>query len=363
MDLPYSLIKRCRNLFLNCREFESYENLRATFVSTELRPFRPGLKDASSPEARVDLFIDYILERTLLNGRSAFPVFLATLRDRYEEDALQEQLTQLLMEIEAHEQTAQAATAKPSISPQDLHEKLMALDFRPQARLFKDTTEQHRVAAFLVHGPPEHGQRLLTRRLIQSHKEWATGQRIVIDASSNGIGKSVRALWRQVAEKLGMPYDTDRRILADKVCEWWKTQDVIFIFLTVDYIPEDILSTWLDDFWKPIAATARQRQALTPSHTYLLLLLVDFSENVCKTKITLLDQPEDLLKTHAPLKLPPTGKIREDDLEYWLDTPPMLPGKVNPGAWLSDTENGVPELLYEKIFAYCGLTWEGEKLL
>jgi inactive STAND len=362
MQLPYDLIKRCRTVFLRCGEFDSRESLRTVFISAELWPFRTGLKDANSPEGVVDLFLDFILERNITGGKAAFPVFLATLRDRYS-DETKDELTQLLEEVQAYEAPLQTAASAPSIPPQVLHERLMTLDFRPQVRQFRDVITDHRIAAFLVHGPPLHGQRLLTRRLIRFREEWSTGQRIVIDATSNGIGKSSRALWYQIANKLRLPYDTDKQILAEKVCEWWKTQDVIFVFVTVDYIPPDLLTAWLEEFWKPIAAAANQRLPLTPSNTHLLLFLLDFSGHVCETTVSLLDQPGEIVRSYAPLKLPPTGKIREEELEIWIDNAAeVLPGKMDAFALIRDTDNGTPDLLYEKIFASCGLFWEGVEL-
>jgi hypothetical protein len=362
MQLPHHLIHRCRNVFLRCREFESRETLRAVFISAELWPFRTGLKDASSQETRVDLFLDYILERTITGGKAAFPVFLATLRDHYT-DETKDALTQLLEEVQSYESPVQAAASLPLVSPHILYERLMTLDFRPQVRQFKAVTDQHRIGAFLVHGPPLHGQRLLTRRLIRLQEKWSTGQRIVIDATSNGIGKSSRALWSQIARKLQLPYDTDKQILAEKVCEWWKTQDVIFVFVTVDYIGAELLTAWLDEFWKPIASAARERVPLTPSNTHLLLFLLDFSGGVCETTVSLLDQPGEMLHSHAPLKLPPTGKIQQDELDIWIDsTAEVLPGRMDAFALIHDTDNGTPDLLYEKIFASCGLYWEGVEL-
>ena len=365
MNFSSAFIKRCRDLLLNCGEFESYDKLRAVFVTEELRPFRIGIKQADSQATLVDFFFDFILEQKLTGGKPAFPIFLATLRTKYEEgDSRRDELTQLLNEIQAQEQPAQVVASIPALQHQLLHEKLMTLDFRPQVRRFKEVIEQHRIAAFLVHGPPAHGQRFLTHRLTQFRKEWAIGQRIVIDAGSNGIGKSAHALWRQVAKQMQLPHDTSKQILAEKVCEWWKTQDVIFIFYTVDYIPPDILSAWIDEFWKPISAAAREEQHLTPATTHLLLFLVDFDGHVCDTKVTLLDQAGEIMNSHAPLKLPPTGKFPETELEIWIDNAAeLLPSKMDAMELISATENGIPELVYEKICECCGLSWEGDMML
>jgi hypothetical protein len=364
MNISPAIVERCRNLFLNCSEFDSYENLRAVFVTDELRPFRVGIKQADSSAGLVDLFLDFIREQKLTGGKPVFPVFLYTLRAKYGEgDARRDELTQLIQEIQLQEQPANMTVPSLALQHQLLHEKLLTLDFRPQVRRFKEVIEQYRVAAFLVHGPPAHGQRFLTHRLAQFRKEWEIGQRIIIDAGSSGIGKSAHTLWRQVARQMQLPHDTSKEILAEKVCEWWKTQDVIFVFYTVDYIPPHILAAWIDEFWRPISTTAREKQHLTQTNTHLLLFLVDFDGHVCETQVTLLDQPDQIITSHAPLKLPPTGKFPEAELEIWIDNAAeLLPSRVDAVELISATENGVPELVYEKICECCGLSWEGDMM-
>lgn len=364
LNLSPNLYKRCRKLLLRCHEFESYGNLRAVFITEELRPFRYGLKKAESQIELVDLFFDYILEQNLTSNKPAFPAFLTTLRMRYEEgDDRREELTLLMEEIQSLEQPTLIATSVPALQNQRLHEKLMTLDFRPQVKQFQKVIEQQRIAAFLVHGPRKHGQRFLTRRLLHFRQEWGTGQRIVVDAGSNGIGKDEDDLWGQVAKQMGEPYKTDKRKLAEKVCEWWKSQDVIFVFLTVDYIPPALLAKWIDEFWKPIVDAASEQQDLTMRNTYLLLFLVDFDGSVCETKVKLLDQPEQIKGSYVPLKLPPTAKFPESELDSWIGfAAEVLPGNIDAADLIANTDDGVPELVYRKIYEYCGLPWEGDKL-
>lgn len=364
LNLSPILYKRCRTLLLRCHELESYDNLRTVFVTEELRPFRYGLKKAESQTELVDLFFEYILEQNLTGNKPAFPAFLTTLRTRYEEgDDRREELTLLLEEIQAQEKPTSMVTSATVLQNQRLHEKLMTLDFRPQVKQFQKVIEQQRIAAFLVHGPRKHGQSFLTRRLLQFRKEWGTGQRIIVDAGSNGIGKDEEDLWGQVARKMDEPYGTDRRKLAEKVCQWWKTQDVIFVFLTVDYIPSDLLAKWIDEFWKPIVDAAQEQQDLTLRNTHLLLFLVDYDGHVCETNVTLLDQPEQIKGSHVPLKLPPTAKFPEDVLDFWIGTAAeVLPSNVDAAKLIANTNEGVPDLVYRKIYESCGLPWEGDKL-
>jgi ABC-type cobalamin transport system ATPase subunit len=75
---------------------------------------------------------------------------------------------------------------------------------------------------------------MLAYRLAHLKPEWETGQQISIDVGSNGIGKSSRALWGQIAKKLHVSPSTGSIQLAKRIIEWWQTQDVVFIFHTID---------------------------------------------------------------------------------------------------------------------------------
>jgi hypothetical protein len=363
LSLPLDLLDRCRNLFLTCNQFESYEQLRAVFVTPELQPFRIGLRRENNPADLVNSFMDFILDQELSGGNPAFTVFLAALRDLYPEgNNRRNQLTQLFEEVRNLTEFKQPRLPSSESKKQNLFNKILVLDFGAQNKKFKSVINQYRIASFLIHGPPDHGQRVLTYRLARWKTEWSTGQRFVIEAGSNGVGKSSHSLWRQVAKQMQLPHDTNVYKLVEKVCEWWKTQDVIFIFYTVDYIPQEILKSWMEEFWKPISTAARQVQHLTRETTHLLLFLVDFSGHVCDYKIELLDNAEEMANSCAPFKLPPACKFPEAELDTWLNITAAqeLPEDVSASELLDETDDGIPQLVYEKIFEHCGWSWEGD---
>lgn len=361
MSLPESLLNHCRQLFLNCDQFESYSTLR-TFLAihSELSPFRYGLKQANSQADLVDSFIAFILEQKLIGGKPAFPVFLSILRNCYE-DNRQDELSMLLDEIQNFLVIDQNDILITPLQKQALKDKLLTLDFRPQVRQFKEVIEQNRIAAFLIHGRPGYGQGSLIYRLIKFKEEWKIGKQIKIDTTARGVGKDFSLLWREVARQMQLPYNTDINTLAENVCQWWQTLDVIFIFSPVEYIPKDILAQWIEQFWKPIVSVASQKQNLTKSNTHLLLFLVDFEGRVCDTNLPLLDQLGETHSSYAPLKLPPNSKFPENELEIWIDTAAeALPSGLNAVEVIEDTENGIPDLVYDKIWEPCGTSWQGE---
>jgi hypothetical protein len=351
-----------RNTLVQCREFQSYQALRAVFVTEHLFPFRIGLPSADTTEELVDLCLEHLLDKRLTDGQSVLLIFLATLRDRYQlDDHLHRDLEELHTAVQAAlAQQNPQLTSKPR-RRQILFERLLQLGFRPQVRMVKQVIEEHRAAAFLIHGPPESGQRMLAYRLTRLKPEWETGQHIIIDVGSSGIGKSSRALWGQVAKKLQLPSQTTPVELASKVGKWLTTQDVIFTFDTVDYMPPSLLSAWIDEFWKPLATMADPTLAYTSRRTHLLLFLVDYSGHIQHSDLILARKSQELDDAQIPLLLPPIEPFSELELEIWIDAAAeVLPPGLSAKTLTSAPYSGIPELIYGKISEHCGFSWEGE---
>jgi hypothetical protein len=101
--LPTELYNRCRTTLLKCSEFDSNTALRAVFVTDELSPFRSGLPEAMSKSGRVGNCLAFLLDKRLSDGQPVLPMFLTSLRDRYQEgDALRDELETLRLEVEQY---------------------------------------------------------------------------------------------------------------------------------------------------------------------------------------------------------------------------------------------------------------------
>jgi hypothetical protein len=360
--IPSDLFSQCRQTLLRCREFESYQMLRTVFVTDQLCAFKLRLPSADNPSDLVDRCLEYLIEQRLPGDRLPLPVFLATLRDRYRSgDALWDELDELSRAVQSAMAQSVPRRVQPPHHSQALLDHLLRLDFSEQVRLFRQTIQKHRVAAFLVHGEPNYGQQMLVNRLVRLVPGWRTGQRISIDLGSNGTGKSIRSLWRQVAGKLDASQIAASDQLAEKVCEWWLTQDVIFIFHTVDYMPPDYLSRWIEDFWQPMVVAAHNSLHRTQRETHLVMFLVDYSGCVCSWDVALAQQFEDPEYPRVPLYLPPADRFPSDTLDFWIDiAAEVLPADLTAQVILEASENGVPQIVYEAICDHCGFSWEGE---
>lgn len=362
LSIPGELLSHCRNTFLQCQEFESYRALKAVFTTTELGPLRFGLREADNTNQLVDLFLEYILRQTLFDGTPALTVFIKVLVIRhFEGTATRQELELLHQKLESIAHSQKSGNGQGGYERNKVFDMLLRLNFRSQIQTVRQIIDQQDIAAFLVHGPPDFGQRMLSYRLSHLLPGWNSGRNITIDAGSNGTGKSSRSLWREIAKRLELPTDTDIKVLAEKVCQWRKTQDVVFVIHTVDYIPPSILSNWIDCFWKPLVQMANEQNSYSSRSKHLLLFLVDYSGHVYEQCNSFVGDPQSLQNSHLPLKLPVSEKFTENELDIWLDTASeIFPIRPNVNEIINQTENGIPDFVYENICRYCGLNWEGE---
>ncbi|NES21479.1 MAG: XRE family transcriptional regulator [Symploca sp. SIO3E6] len=247
--------------------------------------------------------------------------------------------------------------------PHLLFDLLLQMDFKQQVKLVRQVIRLHRIAAFLVHGEHFCGQKLLLTRLFRLKRQWKSISPIKIDVSHNGVGRSIRHLWRQVASWFHLPKDAQPNKIIDKVCDRLLTQDVIFIFYTVDYMLPKHLEQWLQEFWEPLVARV-ELSCRTSEEKHLLMFLVDNSSEVCQSNIALAKQYQQPEYPRIPLHLPPVSPFSTDVLDDWLDTVMAMetmemPAGLTSQILLEKSEDGIPEFVYEEICCHFGHDWEG----
>ncbi|KYC37020.1 hypothetical protein WA1_46090 [Scytonema hofmannii PCC 7110] len=126
IGIPNHFYTRCRNVLLQCEEFDTNAKLRAIFITEKLNPFSLGLPEATNITERVDLCLNYLLQKRHSSGEPVFPIFLEVLRDRYlEGNALREELTQCMEEAkqiwkeDKRSLLPRQEIINPSISPEE----------------------------------------------------------------------------------------------------------------------------------------------------------------------------------------------------------------------------------------------------
>ncbi|MBD2205546.1 XRE family transcriptional regulator [Calothrix sp. FACHB-1219] len=260
---------------------------------------------------------------------------------------------------------APATTRTISTPPHLLFDLLLQMDFKQQVRLVEDVLEQHRTAAFLVHGEPDCGQELLVNRLFRIKPAWKNNSPIKNDVTNNAAYRSTERLWKQLARSFVEPIDTKPKPedILEKICDRWQTKDVIFIFEKVDCMPPKILEDWLLEFWEPLVNKGK----LDPPEkdTHLLMFLVDNCSNVCKSQIKLAKQFDEPEYPRLPLYLPPVSPFSTDVLKDWLSDMKVfrdlqIPSDLTYQRLWEKSDNGIPQFVYEEICTHFDLSWEGD---
>lgn len=250
----------------------------------------------------------------------------------------------------------------PRETPPFLFELILQIDFKEQSRQFKEVIELHRAAGFLVHGDRGFGQQFLVNRLLRLKRGWQNQSPIKIDVSYRGVAKNIPTLWRELTDWVGLPKYAQPREILDKVCDRFQTQDVIFIFYTVDYMLPGMLSQWLQEFWEPLVAMAKQN--MPKQETHLLMFLVDNCGSVCQSTVRLADGLEHSDYPCIPLRLPPASLFPPDALDEWIDIAiafreVQFSNGLTSQVLLERSNNGVPQYVYEEICKCWGISWEG----
>ncbi|NEP61050.1 MAG: hypothetical protein F6K31_29390 [Symploca sp. SIO2G7] len=162
------------------------------------------------------------------------------------------------------------------------------------------------------------------------------------------------ALLEVIREDVGY----DKRIVIDKLIKILN-QDIVFIFDTVEYMPQDKLSTWLEEFWEPLVDKAKQKP---DSKTHLLMFLIDNDGSVCESGIAMAEDMEQPEYPRIPLNLPPASKFSLDALDDWIN---MVTGfrdvqiDLTAQMLFDQSDNGTPQLVYDIIREHWGIPGEG----
>ncbi|MBN1487499.1 MAG: hypothetical protein JW981_07650 [Anaerolineae bacterium] len=100
MALSTELYAYCYEVLLKCAEFDSYESLRAIFVTSELVFCRDRLPRCNNKEDQVTQTIECLLAASS-GAQPVLPLFLAMLRERrHPRDSLRNQLDDLYLRVE-----------------------------------------------------------------------------------------------------------------------------------------------------------------------------------------------------------------------------------------------------------------------
>jgi hypothetical protein len=250
-----------------------------------------------------------------------------------------------------------------------LYEALLKLGYRQQVRLFRKAVETESIAAFLIHGLPEHGQRWLLNRLAVKYIDcYLNSKRVVVNPGRLVRRTDARALWRELGGQLGVKgLNPSQEDIAQKAYQCWLTQDVIFVIHDVNILPEVAVCDLIDNFWLPLSR--RVKNASSPSQTRkLLLFLVDYEGEAERWNIPCVEKLDSSWDGQKPIKPPKLREFTDSDLENWLeDHHGDLPSDLTKGIdekvdeILENSDQGIPELAFREICERCGYDWYEER--
>lgn len=255
---------------------------------------------------------------------------------------------------------------------EELYRALLKLGYREQVLSFSRFLKAQSIGAFLIHGLLDHGQRWLLNRLVTQHIRFGTmGKMVRIELDRIGRRRDISALWRELGGRVGLGSQHSSTEIAERVFQWWKTQNVILVFHDVDCMPQGYLQELLHEFWLPLVSQARE--VVSQSNKYqLLMFLVDYEGCVDCDNTMFVEQLEPTWEPKIPIKLPTINPFSHDILTDWMemvetefDTLPLvevihqmedLVKEI-----LNNSDNGVPELAFLEICHRCGCNWYDER--
>ena len=270
-----------------------------------------------------------------------------------EAEAEREQIVQKLEELE---KTAGST---------NLYSTLMKLGYQQQVRLFREALQTESVAAFLIHGLPDYGQRWLLNRLVVQHVPNSLKDKVVkVDLSRKVRRSDVSALWRELGGRFGLherqPSPSE---VAKQIYKCWQTQNVLLVFDEVNHVPESCLQELIDDFWLVLVDQTRDSRSKANPFK-LLMFLVDYEGSTDTWNISFAEKLDLTRKPHPPIKSPRIIKFSDNDLMTWIDyESDELPCEFTTKdvqAILENSDNGIPERALIEICDLCGCNWYEE---
>jgi inactive STAND len=366
------LYQLCRELLLECEQFENFRRLRAFCCTDSLGFIQFKLKDGSNPLELFDLNFDILIKAEHRSDGWVFPIFLRALRDcQHPDDILWTKLDDLCTKVEAWRKECQTYQKKLSESEEkELFDLLIDINFTDQetaiVNIFNNPMINKNIAAFLIDGKEKFGQEALVARLLKNIPELKNKRKIKIPLSGT---RDIYNLWNEVARDLVgdrscSAWLSEEEIIS-KIFEVLQNENLIFI-ITIEKIKEEYIklvpklySELIQQFWQPIVEKMNQKE------TYLVMFLVDNQGYIRESGVRLAGQIDDPEYPNIPLSLPTIKKIQNTEIAAWLQEAVKFRvgrehlSSLSIEALLPNSEEGVPEIIYEKICNQCGCNWQG----
>lgn len=252
-----------------------------------------------------------------------------------------------------------------------VYQLLLKLGYRQQVRQFRNLIRTNSVAAVLIHGLPQSGQRWLLNRLIsQEVTKILQTKPIVLHFDSRVRRSDVGALWRELGRFVGLSQAKPGEIIR-RVYRRWKTQNILIVIHDVDVLPKpkEKVSELIDQFWTPLVKKTEEKHQ--PKKEYkLLMFLIDYQGKIGELDLPFVERLDTTWNPKLPFIAPKIEDFSDEELRDWIERESNdLPTSFNNEdviiqEILNNSDNGIPEYVLQDICERCGCDWyeELEKL-
>ncbi|MEJ6485300.1 SAV_2336 N-terminal domain-related protein [Nostoc punctiforme UO1] len=327
----------------------------------------------------VDVFIPQMVNELILSGEIApgkptICALLDVIREnvgvdkQLEIDNLQQRIIEELtkkekpgsVETDKHSRSKQMSFITETIStpPHLVFDLLLQVDFQQQTNIVRKLMKSYFTAGFLVHNAPECGLEFLLAKLFRMIPSLKNNKPIVIDVGYRDIER----LWTQLGRYFHVHPISTSEIL-EKICDRWKTQDVVFIFNKVDCLQPEILSAWLEEFWEPLVNIGKENPP--EKSTHLFMFLVDHGGKVHQSNINVSTTTSPPLDPRIPLYLPTVDSFTLEILEEWITEVVMQRSdievefdKFTSEILFQNSCQGIPQFVFEEICSFFSIDCE-----
>ncbi|NEP62670.1 MAG: hypothetical protein F6K31_38075 [Symploca sp. SIO2G7] len=286
----------------------------------------------------------------------------------------EEELEKLELQIDQLErqlndlERASSGNLEQSNNFEQLHGALLKLGYEEQHRPFRKILKDHALGSFLIQGSSsEYGQRWLLNRLAISITDIIDAKKVKIDLAQVSSRTDVPALWRKLAGQVKLSGDSSYDDVAARVCEWWKTQNVLIIFNNVHATVEENLQDLFHDFWLVIFNKAQELN-LQQGNFKLLMFLVDYKGEVRTWNLNFARQYNASWQSSIPMELPKILPFSTDKLMTWIEQQSeVLPAHLSDDveetvqSLLALARSGIPEPTFREICNLCGCSWDDQE--
>ncbi|MEH2125896.1 hypothetical protein [Nostoc sp.] len=243
-----------------------------------------------------------------------------------------------------------------------LYKSLLKLGYWEQHNLFEEIAGKHSHGVFLIQGnSKDSGQRWLLNRLASIIPNILEGKNIVIDLNRTSSRTDILAIWDEFAGRVGLPEKSLPSQITEKVCELWKSQNVLIAFNNADETIKENLCDLLNEFWASLAQKVLEEKNRQNAFK-LLIFLIDYQGVISQWNIGFVENYDSDWQPNYPLGLPAIHPFSDKDLRDWLNyqsdfLPPAISANKTETIRVLLEKQGIPMPTLRKICDLCGCNW------